>query len=286
LSGSHAAEIEAGDRFAFGENWRLFLRDLTEARIIEAERSLGQMLDLPSLEGLGFLDVGCGSGLFSLAARRLGARVHSFDYDPKSVACALELKRRFFPADARWMVEEGSALDTTFLATLGQFEVVYSWGVLHHTGAMWAALDNVRSLVAPGGRLYIAIYHDAGRSSRRWLRIKRLYNRFPPSARPIVLVPAFCALWGPIFLRDLVRGSPLQTWRSYGGTRGMSPWRDVVDWVGGYPYEFAKPEEIFDFYKDRGFTLSKMQTFNGNGCDQFVFVRSGEASASYQPDGA
>jgi 2-polyprenyl-6-hydroxyphenyl methylase/3-demethylubiquinone-9 3-methyltransferase len=55
----------------------------------------------------------------------------------------------------------------------------------------------------------------------------------------------------------------------------MSPWRDVVDWVGGYPYEFAKPEEIFDFYKNRGFALSRQRTFNGNGCDEFLFVRAG-----------
>jgi 2-polyprenyl-6-hydroxyphenyl methylase/3-demethylubiquinone-9 3-methyltransferase len=274
VSGSHAAQVEAGDRFAFGENWRLFLQALTEARITEAERSLQHMLEPSSLEGQSFLDVGCGSGLFSLAAKRLGARVHSFDYDPKSVACALELRRRFFPADARWTVEEGSALDPTFLATLGQFDVVYSWGVLHHTGAMWAALDNLRPLVAPGGRLYIAIYHDTGRSSRRWLRIKRLYNRLPLLLRPLVLACSFCALWGPVFLRDLLRGRPFATWSGYGGTRGMSPWRDLVDWVGGYPYEFAKPEEIFEFYKDRGFTLAKMKTCNGNGCDEFVFVRA------------
>ena len=277
MSGSHAAEVEAGDRFAFGENWGRFLRSLNEARIAEAERSLRQMLELVSLEGRSFLDVGCGSGLFSLAARRLGARVHSFDYDPESVACARELKRRFFPGDASWTVQEGSALDASFLTDLGQFDVVYSWGVLHHTGAMWTALDNVRPLVAPGGRLYISIYHDAGRSSRRWLRVKRLYNRLPSLLRPLVLAWAFCVLWGPVFFRDTLRGRPLQTWGGYGGTRGMSPWRDVIDWVGGYPYEFAKPEEIFDFYKHRGFTLTKLRTFNGNGCDEFVFVRAGAA---------
>ena len=273
MTRTHGAEVESGDRFAFGENWRRFLEGLTEARITEAERSLLGMLALSSLDGLCFVDVGCGSGLFSLAARRLGARVHSFDYDPKSVACAVELKRRFFPADAQWTVEEGSALDTAFLAGLGQFEVVYSWGVLHHTGAMWTALDNVRALVAPGGRLYVALYHDAGRSSRLWLRVKRLYNRLPSSLRALVLVPAFCVLWGPALLRDLLIGRPFQTWRAYAATRGMSPWRDVVDWVGGYPYEFARPEEIFAFYRDRGFALANLRTFNGNGCDEFVFVR-------------
>jgi SAM-dependent methyltransferase len=277
VSSEHRQDLDAGERFAFGDNWQRFLSHLTEEAVVEAERSLTKMLGVESLAGLRFLDVGSGSGLFSLAARRLGARVDSFDYDPESVACALELKRRFFPADPGWTVEEGSALDTRFLSALGQFDVVYSWGVLHHTGAMWQSLDNVHPLVAPGGLLYVAIYHDAGRSSRRWRRVKRLYNRLPSFLRPLILAPAFCVLWGPAFLRDLSRGRPLRTWRSYGRTRGMSPWRDVVDWVGGYPYEFAKPEEIFDFFRDRGFTLLKLRTFNGNGCDEFVFARTGGA---------
>ena len=274
MSPQHAREVAAGERFAFGENWRRFLQGLSDAQIQEAERSLAQMLDTPSLEGTRFLDVGCGSGLSSLAARRMGADVESFDYDPASVACALELKHRFFPSDERWTIREGSALDPGFLTSLGKFDIVYSWGVLHHTGAMWSALESLRHLVAPGGRLYIAIYHDAGRSSRIWLRVKRLYNRLPSRLRPLVLGPALGVLWGPILLRDLRDGRPLRTWQGYGGTRGMKPWRDVVDWVGGYPYEFAKPEAICDFYRSHGFTLLKLRTVEGNGCNEFTFLRS------------
>jgi SAM-dependent methyltransferase len=274
VSPMHAQEIAAGERFAFGENWQRFLSHLTEGQVEEAERSLAQMLETSSLEGSRFLDVGCGSGLSSLVARRMGAAVESFDYDPASVACTKELKSRFFAGDGQWTIREGSALDQDFLSSLGAFDIVYSWGVLHHTGAMWSALDNVWRLVAPGGRLFVAIYHDAGRSSRVWLRVKRLYNRLPAGLRPLVLWPSFGTLWGPIFLRDLLVGKPLRTWRAYGGTRGMSPWRDVIDWVGGYPYEFAKPDEIFDFYRKRGFTLSKLRTVNGNGCDEFIFARA------------
>ncbi len=119
--------------------------------MLRAEQSLKEMLEVERLDGLRFLDAGSGSGLFSLAARRLGATVHSFDYDPQSVACTHELKRRYFPGDAAWMVEQGSVLDQDYLDHLGQFDIVYSWGVLHHTGAMWQALDNVARLVAPGG---------------------------------------------------------------------------------------------------------------------------------------
>jgi ribosomal protein L11 methylase PrmA len=117
-------EIESSERFAFGRNWKAFLAKIDEDRISEAERSLVEFLDLPDLSGKAFLDIGSGSGLFSLAARRLGARVHSFDHDPQSVACAAELKRRYFPADLTWRVEKGSVLDTDYLRSLGRFDIV------------------------------------------------------------------------------------------------------------------------------------------------------------------
>ena len=166
--GQHAREVAQGERFEFGKNWAKFLELLNEQRIAEAEASLRQMLECDDLKGKSFLDIGSGSGLFSLAARRLGARVHSFDYDPHSVACTAELRRRYFPADEAWTVESGSALDAEYLRGLGQFDIVYSWGVLHHTGEMWRALDNAHLPVAPGGRLFIAIYNDTGSQSARW----------------------------------------------------------------------------------------------------------------------
>src|SRR5713226_6998608 len=153
----HSEVIPGGERFAFGENWARFLALLDDQRIRDAEESLQSKLEVENLAGKSFLDVGSGSGLFSLAARRLGARVHSFDYDPQSVACTLELRRRYFPDDEEWKIEEGSALDTNYLKSLGTFDVVYSWGVLHHTGAMWQALEHVVGAVAPGGKLFIAI---------------------------------------------------------------------------------------------------------------------------------
>src|SRR5690606_102989 len=133
--------------------------------------------------GLRFLDIGSGSGLSSLAARRLGARVHSFDYDPESVACTAELRRRFFPGSPDWTVERGSALDAGYLRGLGSFDIVYSWGVLHHTGRMWEGLANAALPVAEGGRLFVAIYNDTGTQSRRWRWIKRTYNQLPRVTR-------------------------------------------------------------------------------------------------------
>src|SRR5688572_6917957 len=172
------AEIP-GARFAFGENWRRFLKWLNDDRIALAEDSLRVLLDSSTLSEKKFLDIGSGSGLFSLAARRLGARVRSFDYDFESVACTAALRERYCPNDPEWIVERGSVLDEPYLSRLGTFDVVYSWGVLHQTGDMWRALEYVHKLVAPGGRLVIAIYNDAGGQSVRWKWIKQTYNLLP-----------------------------------------------------------------------------------------------------------
>jgi 2-polyprenyl-3-methyl-5-hydroxy-6-metoxy-1,4-benzoquinol methylase len=272
---SHTAEIDSGRRFAFGDNWARFLDVLTEDRIALAEQSLRSMLSVDDLLGRRFLDIGSGSGLFSLAAWRLGATVHSFDYDPMSVACTAELKRRYASKDDAWTVSQGSVLDGTYMAGLGQWDVVYSWGVLHHTGNMRAALENAVRAVADGGRLFIAIYNDQGRASRRWLRVKQMYNRLPAALRWIVLWSVMVRVWGPTTVRDLLTRRPGHTWRNYRQTsRGMSPWRDVVDWVGGLPFEVAKPEDIFVFLRDRGFCLLTMKTCAGGyGCNEYVFAK-------------
>src|SRR3712207_3012789 len=164
---SHAVEVARGERFEFGKNWTRFLSTLTEESIRKAEQSLKDMLEVDDLRNTSFLDIGSGSGLFSLAARRLGARVHSFDYDPHSVACAEELRRRYFPDSPRWVVQQGSALGAAYVRSLDKFDVVYSWGVLHHTGEMWKGLANAEQAVAPGGKLFIAIYNDTGTQARR-----------------------------------------------------------------------------------------------------------------------
>lgn len=271
-----AREVRAGERFEFGRNWRRFLSSLTEQRIQNAVDSLASMMETSDLRGLRLLDAGCGSGLSSLAARRLGARVHSFDYDPESVSCTLELRNRFYPHDGgNWVVEQGSALDSSYLRSLGSFDIVYSWGVLHHTGAMWKALENATIPLAAGGALFIAIYNDQGTHSRRWRAVKRLYNRMPRGLRFLVVIPVAIHQWWRPTLKDFLRLRPFSTWRSYSSVRGMSPWRDVIDWVGGYPFEVARPEEIFDFYRQRKCELIRLKTCGGSlGCNEFVFRRS------------
>jgi 2-polyprenyl-3-methyl-5-hydroxy-6-metoxy-1,4-benzoquinol methylase len=278
--GEHKAEVASGQRFEFGENWTAFLNSVDSERIAVAKNSLSTMLEVDDLQGKSFLDAGCGSGLFSLAARLLGAAVHSFDYDPKSVLCTRELKRRYLPRDVDWTIEEGSVLDPAFLSSLGLFDVVYSWGVLHHTGAMWSALENAGNLVNPGGRLFIAIYNDQGTRSIRWRRVKQLYNHAPACLRFLIVAPfGLLLIWRPL-VKDVLRGQPGKYLRSYKKRRGMSVWHDIVDWLGGLPFEVAKPEDIFDFYKSRGFVLTRLITDRGSGCNEFVFLREGSTARS------
>jgi 2-polyprenyl-3-methyl-5-hydroxy-6-metoxy-1,4-benzoquinol methylase len=276
LIGDEAAEV----RFEFGRNWNRFLGVLNDERIHRAEESLRKMLGVDSLTGKTFLDVGSGSGLSSLAAARLGAeRVHSFDYDLESVACTRELKQRFFAGEALWTIERGSVLDVDYLRRLNQWDVVYSWGVLHHTGAMWQALENVVDLVQPGGTLFISLYNDQGALSRFWKKEKLFYNR-ARAAQIIAVslfVPAFIA---GSFITDVLHlKSPLRRYRRL--DRGMSIVYDWLDWLGGYPFEVARPDDVIRFYKERGFEIRQLMTVSGkSGCNEFVFRKLPKAEVS------
>jgi SAM-dependent methyltransferase len=266
-------------RFAFGENWARFLAVLNDERIARARASLQTLVGRERLDGRSFLDIGSGSGLFSLVARQLGARVRSFDYDPRSVACTEALRRRHFPDDPDWTVGRGDVLDAAFLEGLGTFDIVYSWGVLHHTGAMWRALEHAAGRVGEGGMLCIALYNDQGPLSTLWRGLKYGYNKLPGPLRPLYTV----LVMGPWEVADGVNcllrgrfGAFLRRWTDPGGSsvRGMSRARDIVDWIGGYPFEVASPAAVAAFFAERGWHVVRSNTVGrGLGCNEFVLER-------------
>lgn len=258
-AGGFREEVAAGTRFRFGRNWSGFLDLVDDARIGEAAGSLRAMLGRERLEGLSFLDVGSGSGLFSLAARRLGARVFSFDYDPDCVDCTRTLRRRHRGDDPEWSIEEASVLDAEFMDSLERFDIVYAWGSLHHTGEMWRALELAAGRVETGGVLYAMIYLDRGWKSAVWRAVKRLYcSGFSGGIAVLtVFVPYFVIRGG---LEDLCTlRNPVRRYTEYRKGRGMSVLHDWIDWLGGYPYEFAKPPEVIRFMEARGFALQRLK---------------------------
>jgi SAM-dependent methyltransferase len=266
--------------FSFGRNWQAFLKNVDDERVRIAGSSLTDFLNLRDLKGKTFLDIGCGSGLFSYAAFKLGAdRIVSFDIDRFSVECCRYLHEKE-GRPSNWEVMEGSVLDRELLDGLGTFDIVYSWGVLHHTGRMWEAIENSARLVKPEGYYYIALYNrilsrDGSTSWIHpfWLKVKQTYNSYPGLATYVLEPLAMAAYMAIVVAR---RENPVTHLKNYKSHRGMSWKTDATDWLGGYPYEFATAEEVFKFVKSRfpEFNLMNMKVTSGRGLNWYLFQRS------------
>jgi SAM-dependent methyltransferase len=269
--------------FAFGRNWAAYAQQIAQPQIDEAVRGLQRLV--PRLDGARFLDIGCGSGLHSVAALRLGAaEVVGIDIDADSVGTSMAVLARHAP-DARARIERNSIFEVT-PKTHGTFDVVYSWGVLHHTGDMFRALRCAAALVNPGGSLALALYRKTW-SCALWRIEKRWYTGASERAQSRAQ-----ALYARLFAFTLfLRGKRLADHvQGYRRSRGMDFFRDVHDWLGGYPYESVSPRELDRFMASLGFTRSrgfveKGHIFGrhsgllGSGCDEYVYTRSDGGAA-------
>jgi SAM-dependent methyltransferase len=262
------------DAFAFGRNWQRYVdRYLDFERVAIAAQSLQDLVG-DDLAGRTFVDVGCGSGLFSLAAHRAGATVLSLDVDPDSVSACRELRGRAGDPET-WTVVEGSILDAELVGSLPWGDIVYAWGVLHHTGDMYAAIRETARLVRPGGLFVIAIYNRATGlflDSDRWLRIKRRYNHSSRAVQCLMEV-TFFGYWTAA--QFAARKNPLRVAREYKQNRGMAVKTDLLDWLGGYPYEYATADEVVDFCERLGLQTVEVRANPPKGAanNQFVFRR-------------
>lgn len=265
------------NHFSFGANWKEYLNTLTEEKISQAKTSLINFFGgIKNIKGKTFIDIGCGSGLFSLSASLLGAsKIVSIDIDDSSLWCAKYLKSKYNPK-AHWTIKKGSAVNKKFIKNLGKFDIVYSWGVLHHTGDMYNAITNVSSLVKTHGSFYLAIYNDFkfniyGGSSLFWLKVKKLYNNSSPIIKKIITFSFISYQF--VSLIFIQRINPFVFIRNYKKDRGMNWYHDTIDWLGGYPYEYAGPDDIINFMAKSGFLCKNLIFRNGTGCNEYLFVK-------------
>ncbi len=261
------------NRFGFGKNWKKYIQKMDESRIQHAIQSLLKPLGMDTLNGKQFIDIGSGSGLMSLAAIKSGAKVLSFDYDLESVESTQILKSIYAVENPDWQIEQGSILDTTYVNKLGTFDIVYSWGVLHHTGDMDQAIRNAVKMVNRNGLIYLAIYNHQGIISKLWLLVKRLYNTgFLGRLLVVLLCVPYFYITG--FISDLLRyRNPVSSIIHYKSNRGMSYWHDIIDWIGGYPFEFATPAEIINPMLADGFELIYLSSTTSMGCNEYIFKK-------------
>jgi 2-polyprenyl-6-hydroxyphenyl methylase/3-demethylubiquinone-9 3-methyltransferase len=253
--------------FSFGQNWLDYLDVVSESNIEIAKQDIIEWLGEDEIRGKSVIDIGSGSGINSLCFHRLGAKsVFSFDYDPHSVF-ATQKFREHEGNPGNWTVKQGSILDTNWLGSLGQFDVVYSWGVLHHTGAMWDALANSIDLVRRGGKLWVALYVKGPRYPKH-LALKQRFNSASNLGKRWMIAQKVARK----IARQIKDGRNPFRWNRTVG-RGMNVYYDIIDWLGGLPYEVAEEGEVVRFARERNLILENIKVCREGDLSKYVFSR-------------
>ena len=256
--------------FSFGKNWRSYLAHMPTEAIEHSKGALDDWLGSDSLKGIDVLDIGSGSGVHSYCFHQMGVRsLHSFDYDPHSVTATKQLWQRA-GSPAKWRVEQGSVLSQEYMAKLDRADLVYSWGVLHHTGSMWEAIDNAAAMVRPGGRFFIALY-TKGPQYAKHLALKENYNQASWLKKKWIIRKVILKR----MRKRWRKGKNPFTWNER-RMRGMDVYHDLIDWYGGLPYEVASREEVDERLAPLGFELQRIRVAGEGGCSEYLYHRNSE----------
>ena len=265
--------------FAFGDNWADYAENVSLREIENARLGLEKLLSASEIAGKTVIDIGCGSGIHSLAFLNANCSyLEGFDFDPKSVETTKKLLSRFFVSEIRkFSIYEGDILNSDFNR---KFDIVYSWGVLHHTGNLRRAIQRAGSLVQDDGFFVFAFYRKTP-FCWFWKIEKWIYSKLPSTFQTPL---RFMYIQMFKFIHVLRgRGSFSEFERNYKSGRGMDFLIDVHDWLGGHPYESISPFEVRKILKEEGFVevkafIEKSLGLMGSGCDEYVFKKMISAS--------
>lgn len=251
--------------FSFGKNWKNYAQTMTEKSINYARQDIEEWLGKDTCKDQRILDIGSGSGIHSLIFYQKGVKeLFSFDYDPYSVETT-KLQWQKVGSPQNWQITQGSILDRNFIASLGKFNIVYAWGVLHHTGQMWQAIENALSLVENQGYFFVSLY-TKGDLYPEHLALKQRYNQASLIEKKWM---EWKYIWG--FMKQRIKQGKNPLGWNQTKERGMSIYYDIVDWLGGLPYEVASPAEVIEFCEKFGFILVKIKELDQGGCSQYLF---------------
>jgi len=258
--------MEETPRFSFGQNWQSYATtSLTQERIEQSRLAFSSLVNGIELKNRNFIDIGFGQGLSLVSAAELGAKAVGIDADGDNVEAVKRVQQAMGylgPIDMRI----ASILDDTFVYQYrGHFDIVHSWGVLHHTGNMEKAIANACALVAEGGYFICSIYNRHW-SSPLWRIVKRFYNSASASGKQLLINLLYPVIYTAKFIVTGKNPKKME--------RGMDFLHDVVDWIGGYPYDYASTEEIQTLVSGYGFHCLWVKAAQvPTGCNEFVFRR-------------